>query len=451
MPLQLQTLRALQTLDLDRNRGLSAQELKAVDSNSDGKISADEGKKVGFDSKDLLFLNKRLQEGLLPKASAVIFSQNEMRAHGIASELNSRFAELDRDSNGLISSAESAKAIGNPAFKGETAASVTTLYKLVSDFQGFSDDTNVLPKLPQHAWLDKFPLQNYDERGLSRKDLDAFVETARKSPNDARVSEVFGRFSMSSYPAAGMKRELFPKGIESIRPDHIEQGEIGDCYFLAAVASQANTAQGKKQIMNMIKDNGNGTYTVNFPGKQPITFHAPTEMELSLYSNAGQDGMWLSVLEKAYAEVTNRDTLIPLMQRSNPYDKIGNGALLGTGVKAVSGTSTDTDVLLITSLESLRSKLTTAVASQRVVTAGINKSLNPWNEGRTANGLPMAHAYSVLDYNAKTDEITIRNPWGHTEVNNASGSTRDGKNDGTFKMPLSEFKATYSMITYQAR
>ena len=91
------------------------------------------------------------------------------------------------------------------------------------------------------------------------------------------------------------------------------------------------------------------------------------------------------------------------------------------------------------------------MASQRVVTAGINKSLNPWNEGRTANGLPMAHAYSVLDYNAKTDEITIRNPWGHTEVNNASGSTRDGKNDGTFKMPLSEFKATYSMITYQAR
>jgi Ca2+-binding EF-hand superfamily protein len=450
MPLQLQTLKALQTLDIDRNRNLTAQELKTVDSNNDGRISAEEGKKVGFDSKDLLFINKRMQEGLIPKGNAVMFSYNEMRAHSIASEINAHFNEMDQDKNGLISSAESAKAIGNPAYKGTTAAAVTTLYKLMSDFQGYSDDTQVLPKLPQHAWLDKFPLQNYDERGLSRKDLDAFAETARNKPGDARVSEAFGRFSMSTYPASNMKRELFPKGIESIRPDHIEQGEIGDCYFLAAVASLANTPSGKKQILNMIKENANGTFTVSFPGKKPVTIISPTDMELSLYSNCGQDGMWLSVLEKGYAQLTNQSSLIPLLERSNPYDKIGNGALLMAGVGAVSGKSTDTDVLLITSLETLRNKLKMAVAKQRVVTAGINKSLNPWNEGRTDNGLPMAHAYSVLDYNAKTDEITIRNPWGSTEVTNASGGTRDGVNDGTFKMPLTEFKATYSMITYQA-
>ncbi|PIQ25581.1 hypothetical protein COW36_21295 [bacterium (Candidatus Blackallbacteria) CG17_big_fil_post_rev_8_21_14_2_50_48_46] len=450
MPLQLQTLKVLQTLDTDRSRSLSLQELKKADSNNDGRISAEESKKIGFDTRDLLFINRRMQEGL-PKDKAVVFSYQEMRAQTLATEINAHFAELDSDGNGLISKAESAKAIGNPAFKGDTAATVTTLYKLMGDFQGFSDDTKILPTLPQHPWLDKIPLQIYDERGLSRADLDAFVETARNKPGDARVSEAFGRFSMASYPAPGLKRELFPKGIESIRPDHIEQGELGDCYFLAAVASLANTPQGKKQILNMIKDHGNGTFTVTFPGKNPVKINAPTEMELSLYSNAGQDGMWLSVLEKSYAELKNQSSWVPFLQRSNPYDKIGNGAFLSVGVGAVTGKSTDTDVLLITSLDTLRSKLKAATAQNRVITAGINKSLNPWNEGTTANGLPMAHAYSVLAYDAKSDQITIRNPWGSTEVTDASGRVRDGVNDGTFKMPLSEFKATYSMITYQAK
>lgn len=354
-----------------------------------GSISREEGAKIGLDTRDLLYLNKRLQEGL-PKASGVIFTPSEWQAQTLAGEIQAHFEQLDRNGNGRISAAESAKAIGNPVFKGSTAAAVTTLYKVMGEMQGFSDDTQLLPKLPQHPWLDKIPLQNYDERGLSRQDLNALIETAHQKPGDARVSEVFGRFSMSSFLAPGLKRELFPKGIESIRPDHIEQGEIGDCYFLAAVASLANTPAGKKQIQNMIKDHSNGSYTVTFPGKSPVTIQAPTEMELSLYSNAGQDGLWLSVLEKAYAEVTNRNALL---QRSNPYDKIGNGAFLSVGVAAVSGQPTDTDVLLITSLDTLRNKLKSALAQQRVVTAGINKSLNPWNEGKTANGLPMAHAY----------------------------------------------------------
>lgn len=226
---------------------------------------------------------------------------------------------------------------------------------------------------------------------------------------------------------------------------------IGDCYFLAAVAALANTPAGKRQIQNMIQDHGDGRYTVTFPGKSPVTIHAPTDMELALYSHAGPDGLWLSVLEKAYAEMSNRDALLPLLRRSNPYDKIGNGAFLSAGVAAVSGQSTDTDVLLLTSLDTLRTKLKSALAQQRVVTAGINKSLNPWSEGLTSNGLPMAHAYSVLAYDPKTDEITIRNPWGHTEVTKPDGSVRDGKNDGTFTMTLAEFKATFSMITYQAR
>jgi hypothetical protein len=450
MPLQLQTLKMLDTLDTDRNRSLTARELQKIDTSGDQQISREEALKAGLDLRDLLYLNTRYQKGLA-QAKGIIFNFSEWQGQKIAADLNAIFTQLDQDGNGRISQAESARAIGNPDFKGDQAAAVTTLYKLMGDFQGYSDDTQVLPKLPDHPWLNKIPLQTYDERGMTRKDLDVFAETAGKVPLDARVSEAFGRHSMSvPATASGDRNKLFPKGIQSIRPDRIEQGEIGDCYFLAAVASLANTPRGRQQIFDMIQDHGQDRYTVTFPGQKPVTFTAPTQMERALYSQAGQDGLWLSVLEKAYAELSNRNAWLPLLQTSNPYDKIGSGAQLFTGVGAVTGKSTDTDMLWLTSADTLRAKLKNAFAQQRIVTAGIGKSLNPFGDGNTANGLPTAHAYSVLAYDAKTDQVTVRNPWGHTEVKDARGKVRDGVNDGTFKMPLSEFMSTFSMVCYQA-
>lgn len=443
MTLSISTFQALQKLDTNRN-GLSLDELRKVDKDGNGSLSAEEAKSAGFAEADRALLNRRMT-GKTP-ASAFVFTSQEMNALKVLAPLHSNFASLDTDGNQLISSAELGKALGNPRFKGEEAAAITAAYKHLADFKSLSDDTGWLPKLPANQWLDKIPLHTYDERGISRQDMEAFLDAAKN--NNSAISEAMGRFSMSIYAPAAVNPEIFPKGLESIRPNNITQGEIGDCYFLAAVASLANTSAGKKQIQNMIKDLGNGQVQVTFPGKQPVKIYKPTDSELSLYSNAGSDGMWLSILEKAYAHTRNEQGWTSwIYQNANPYDKIGSGGQLATGIGGVTGKWADTDILLLTSLSSLRLKLQQAVVKKQVITAGTSPQL-PWTGETTKNGLPLSHAYSVLDFDPKTDMVTVRNPWGQTEVSDGHGP-RDGVNDGTFKMPLAEFKSSFNMICYE--
>ncbi len=67
-------------------------------------------------------------------------------------------------------------------------------------------------------------------------------------------------------PGAGLARyrrtrgELF--GARGPKPDDVRQGRLGDCYFMAALASVAARAPDK--LREMIRDNNNGTYDVRF-------------------------------------------------------------------------------------------------------------------------------------------------------------------------------------------
>ncbi|PKL76407.1 MAG: hypothetical protein CVV27_10460 [Candidatus Melainabacteria bacterium HGW-Melainabacteria-1] len=442
MSITMTTYRALQKLDTNRN-GLSVEELRKVDKNQDGTLSAAEAKTAGFAEGDRAQLNRRLS-GKLPTATAFVFTHQEMNALKLMAPLHSHFDTIDADRNQLLSAAEMAAAAGDSRYPTEESAAMTAVFKNLSELQLLSNDTTWLPKLPANKYLDKIPLQTYDERGLSRQDMERFMDLAGKS--DARVSRTIGAFSSAQYPSIALDAPIFAKGIDSIRPDHIQQGELGDCYFLAAVASLASTPQGKQQIYNMIKEVGQGMVTVHFPGQLPITLDKPTTGELSMYANSGRDGLWLSVLEKAYAKLRNDNPMI--LAKADPYAMIGSGGLLGTGVSAVTGKSGDTDILMLTSEQSLRLKLQQAVARNSVITAG-SPAKYPWSkEDNTPNGLPKSHAYSVLDFDPKNDMVTVRNPWGSTEVVDDKGRPRDGVDDGTFKMPLKEFKATFSMICY---
>lgn len=438
MTLTVNTLRALEKLG--GSGGITVQKLRTVDKDNDGILSAAEVKAAGFDDVDRSLLNRRMA-GNLP-ATAFVFTRQEMQAIKVMAPIQAHFDEIDEDHNGLLSAAEMAAASGNAHYKGEESAAMTAVFQNLTQLQLLSDDTKILPKLPSNKYLDKFPLQSYDERGLSKADMEKFVELAVKG--DARVSAAIGSFSMVGYSAESVNSPIFAKGIQSIQPGSVQQGELGDCYFLSAVAALANTPAGKQRILSMIQDVGHDMVTVTFPGKLPVTISKPTAGELGKYASPGPDGMWVPILEKAYAKLKNDNPM--LLSKANPYDAIGSGGLLATGVGLVTGKSTDTDILLLTSTETLRRKLTQAAAQKRVMTVGTNGAM-PWAKKETANGLPKGHAYSVLDFDPKTDMVTVRNPWGNTEVSDGHGP-RDGVDDGIFKMPLSEFKSTFDMVCF---
>jgi len=68
-------------------------------------------------------------------------------------------------------------------------------------------------------------------------------------------------------------------------------------------------------------------------------------------------------------------------------------------------------------------------------------------DGKTAGGLVRGHDFSVIAYDACTQKVTLRNPWGQGEPEK-NGKALDGKDDGLFVMSLDEFRQNFYQITY---
>ena len=139
------------------------------------------------------------------------------------------------------------------------------------------------------------------------------------------VKEKFGLpgavFHWDSYRESLLKLQDFssidlfagPPGAE-ISPEDVVQGQLGDCYFVAALAALAATPAGRAQIRQMIHDNGDGTFTVTFANGQKVTVDDDFWVGADgvRYAKVGDD-LWAAILEKAYA------------QRAGDYENIVGG------------------------------------------------------------------------------------------------------------------------------
>lgn len=416
-----QTVQSLRSID-SNNNGVTVQELRdRVDSDHDGSISAAEATARGIDANDVSAINTAYRAHA-SEPNAMVFDLASLNRQSASQTMLNVFARIDGDHDGYLSRSELNSALHNSSFTGRDAAAVAAMNKYVGDIEEYSND------------------EIGDENdGITRADLQAFVRESDQTATNIANLVQYGENTINR-----TNRTPFPNGVASVRPDNIRQGMIGDCYFLAAVASEARTPAGRQRLHDMIHDNGNGTYNVTFPGRSAVTVNAPTDAELATYSSAGPDGTWLAILEKGYAQSENNGAIFP---STNPYDEIGDGNTLSAGIEAITGHSTDTDDTAFTSVDTLRTKLSDAMAHGRTVTAGINEY--PWSSGRESNGLPQGHAYTVLGYDRATDRVTLRNPWGHGEPVDANGRAADGNDDGTFSMTLAEFDRYFSDISYE--
>lgn len=107
----------------------------------------------------------------------------------------------------------------------------------------------------------------------------------------------------------------------------VEQGRVGDCYFMSALASIAKTAPDR--IRQLVTDLGDGTFAVHFhhaDGSDAVVrvdadFHRdPADGRLAYAGRRTDRVNWVSVVEKAWA--FHRD------QRGT-YDSIANGSAAG--------------------------------------------------------------------------------------------------------------------------
>lgn len=100
--------------------------------------------------------------------------------------------------------------------------------------------------------------------------------------------------------------ELWPNGTQHLE---FKQGEIGDCYLLAAINAISDTPQGAEALAKMVTKKPEGGYSVQFHEGAPIDVSVDEIREWQVKGNV--DGpLGLQVLEVAYGKYRDGNTPI---------------------------------------------------------------------------------------------------------------------------------------------
>lgn len=316
--------------------------------------------------------------------------------------LKRSFKSWDYSGDSFITADELDQAVQDPQFKGEAAAVLSAVKLYARSKWSHEQDLVEQFSLSDLAATDA---QSGELTDAGKKLVPLYVACLKK--------------------IAKSSPELFANGTPHI--EEIKQGKTGDCYFLSTVGGMAyDTPQ---RIIEMIQRNDDGSFVVIFPRHKPIAVAPPTDSEVACYSDAGDDGMWIHVLEKAYATYKNWKTKKDALE---PLDVVIHGGSGGRMIMFMTGDACVRYPTASTSDDDLRSQLAVALSHKRVVNTGTS-----------------GHCLTILGFEPYTDMVTVWNPWGST--GNYSTVHQQMKN-GVFQMPLSDLKKYFvSILPEQSR
>ena len=256
---------------------------------------------------------------------------------------------------------------------------------------------------------------------------------------------------------------------DTMAPGDIIQGQLGDCYFLAAISSIAEHPDRLKRLFLTKTNENNGLFAValclNGVWEEVILDdYAPCTSSGSLAFNTSKtQELWVVLLEKAWAKV------------HGGYLNIEAG-LTREALRDLTGASAKT-YFTKKNPEDLWKKLMDAEAKEFVMTAG-SDNLSGGSDAYIAKiGICGSHAYSMLavyqlffdgetytrvgEGEEYTDRLVkLRNPWGQgewkqewsdederwtPELKEALGFTGEVE-DGIFFMPWERFLEFYSDV-----
>ena len=239
----------------------------------------------------------------------------------------------------------------------------------------------------------------------------------------------------------------------------INQGGLGDCYFLSSCAEIAS--HNSALIKSMFTDNGNGTYGVRFyTNGQPqyVTVNAQLANGGNSFDHANSS-MWSQLAEKAWAQfqaggLATGNTSVNF---GNSYSTIGNGGYVANALEALTGASAITEYYgngsswaAYTRNSSLNytggtSGLSSSSIQSALISAlnnGYDVVLSSYTNAKDASNkttLVAGHAMSIYGFNNATNMFKIYNPWG------TAGAGQSWQ--ATFEVGLSTLLAARDVIT----
>ena len=213
--------------------------------------------------------------------------------------------------------------------------------------------------------------------------------------------------SLSYQTAAGSLFSTTPSRADA------KQGMLGDCYFIAALASIAD--KNADAVRNMFIDNGDSTFTIRFYGSSAsgvrTADYVTVNRKLPAYSNgalgyssygmsilSASTPLWIALAEKAYAQWN--ETGQAGRDGTNRYAAIEGGWMSNVNAQVLGYNSSN-----FSFASTSKQTLIDALNSSKAITLGTQQSAS-------AGGLVGSHAYSITGYNATTDTFSLHNPWG---------------------------------------
>jgi hypothetical protein len=190
----------------------------------------------------------------------------------------------------------------------------------------------------------------------------------------------------------------------------VNQGDIGDCYFLSSLAAFANSKP--SVLTGSAVDMGDGTYTVQFvSGSTPTFVRVSNDIPSGkfggyAYAHPGTvtDPVWAAIIEKAFCYFRTG---------ANTYASINSGWM--SEVYSDFGISNSSFVPGAYSESAFYNIVSTDLANGRAVTFGTSAS---------APNLVQNHGYTLISASIDSSGVThylVRNPWGF-----AGDSLEDG-------------------------
>ncbi|MCW2284326.1 hypothetical protein M2323_002125 [Rhodoblastus acidophilus] len=220
---------------------------------------------------------------------------------------------------------------------------------------------------------------------------------------------------------------LFAAGGASM--NDVNQGYLGDCYFLSSCAEVA--LQNQSLIASMFTDNGNGTYGVRLYENgvaQYVTVNSQLANGGAIFNHASD--LWASLAEKAYAQLQAGGAYTGNSYAGDSYTAIGNGGSPLYGLEALTGSkvlqefggtssgwtgytlNASFSVTGYAANQSTSTLLAELIADLKAHDDVILCSNTNAYDSLGRQTLVASHAMSIYGYNTATGLLQVRNPWG---------------------------------------
>lgn len=191
----------------------------------------------------------------------------------------------------------------------------------------------------------------------------------------------------------------------------VDQGVLGDCYFLSAMT--AITTKNPQKIVDMFTDNGDNTWTVEFFNQNKPYFvtidkmlpvDAQDEFVFTCDEKRYDDAsivLWAALAEKAYAQFAEFGFLDTDGPKTNSYAALDAGYpnlamanILGKTGPAMQAIQPNSAAAIVRAFKNNR-----PVAFVTLETPADTQVVSD-------------HVYAMLGYNASTQKFELFNPWG---------------------------------------